>query len=305
MSDPLDPTLTADFVDHRPTQTLDDPAVVPGNRFSPSISPSPPANRYVLGEEIARGGMGVVYRATDAAFGREVAVKVLLAKYGPDSVAARRFADEARITGQLQHPAIPPVHDLGTLPDGRPFLAMKLIQGQTLDELLRDRPDLSTDRGRFVAAFEQVCQAVAYAHAHKVIHRDLKPANVMVGGYGEVQVMDWGLAKERGEGAAAHPDRSDETLSVELRLGRDGGDITQAGSLLGTPAFMPPEQALGAIDLITERADVFGLGAILCVILTGQPPFVAANAEATRLLAAQGKLGDAFARLAACGAEAE
>ena len=303
MSDPLDPTLTADFVDHAPTQTIDDP----GNRFSSSIpnSPSPTANRFVLGEEIARGGMGVVYRATDAAFGREVAVKVLLAKYGPDSVAARRFADEARITGQLQHPAIPPVHDLGTLPDGRPFLAMKLIQGQTLDELLRDRPEFSTDRGRFVAAFEQVCQAVAYAHAHKVIHRDLKPANVMVGGYGEVQVMDWGLAKELGEGAAAHPDRSDETLSVEIRLGRDGGDITQAGSLLGTPAFMPPEQALGAIDLITERADVFGLGAILCVILTGQPPFVAANAEATRLLAAQGKLGDAFARLAACGAEAE
>ncbi len=300
MADQLDPTRTIDSPGHAPTQSI-------ANSARGDISPQTPAtaDRYIFGDEIARGGMGVVYRATDAAFGREVAVKVLLAKYDPDSVAARRFADEARITGQLQHPAIPPVHDLGTLLDGRPFLAMKLIRGRTLDELLRDRPDLTAERGRFVAAFEQVCQAVAYAHAHKVIHRDLKPANVMVGGYGEVQVMDWGLAKELGEGATAHPDRSDETLDGELRLGREAGDITQAGSLLGTPAFMPPEQALGAIDLITERADVFGLGAILCVILTGQPPFVAANAEATRLLAVQGKLGDAFARLAACGAEAE
>ena len=98
----------------------------------------------------------------------------------------------------MQHPAIPPVHDLGTLPDGRPFLAMKLIKGQTLDELLKARPDPSADRGRFVAVFEQVCQAVAYAHAHDVIHRDLKPANVMVGAFGEVQVMDWGLAKVLG-----------------------------------------------------------------------------------------------------------
>ena len=120
---------------------------------------------------------------------------------------ARRFVDEARITGQLQHPGIPPVHDLGTLPDGRPFLAMKLIKGRTLDALLRDRPDPAADRGRFVAAFEQVCQAVGYAHAHRVIHRDLKPANVMVGAFGEVQVMDWGLAKVLADGPARAPRR--------------------------------------------------------------------------------------------------
>ena len=136
-------------------------------------SPLAPAGwRYALGDEIGHGGMGVVYRAADATFKREVAVKVLHAKFGADSGAARRFADEARITGQLQHPAIPPVHDLGTLPDGRPFLAMKLIRGRTLDELLSERPDLGHDRGRFVAAFEAVCQAVAYAHSHNVIHRD-------------------------------------------------------------------------------------------------------------------------------------
>src|SRR5262249_38149978 len=150
-----------------------------------------PAGRYALGAEIARGGMGVIYRVADTVLRREVAVKVLQERFAPDSNTARRFADEARITGQLQHPGIPPVHALGTLPDGRPFLAMKLIKGDTLDDLLKQRPDPSADRGRFVAAFEQVCQAVAYAHAHGVIHRDLKPANVMVGSFGEVQVMDW------------------------------------------------------------------------------------------------------------------
>ena len=141
---------------------------------------SNPAARYLLGEEIARGGLGIIYRATDTVLGREVAVKVLQSKYAPDSGTARRFADEARITGQMQHPNIPAVHDLGVLPDGRPFLAMKLIKGETLADLLNRPADAAEDRGRLVAAFEQVCQAVGYAHAHDVIHRDLKPANVML-----------------------------------------------------------------------------------------------------------------------------
>jgi hypothetical protein len=129
-----------------------------------AVVPTAPSERYRLLDEIARSGMGVIYRATDTALAREVVVKVLQDKYAPESATARRFADEARIAAQLQHPAIPPVHDLGTLPDGRPFLAMKLIKGQTLDELLCARPDLSSERSRFVAVFEQVCQAVAYAH---------------------------------------------------------------------------------------------------------------------------------------------
>ena len=165
------------------------------------------AQRYTLGLEIDRGGMGIIYRATDTVLGREVAVKVLHEKYGALSEAALRFAGEARITGQLQHPSIPPVHDLGTLSDGRPFLAMKLIKGQTLDESLKHRPDAAADRGRLVAVFEQICQALAYAHSHDVIHRDLKPANVMVGAFGEVQVMDWGLAKILG----AEPSRARPT----------------------------------------------------------------------------------------------
>src|SRR5271166_4920054 len=154
---------------------------------------SPPG--YELCEEIGHGGMGVVYRARDVALDRDVAVKVLSERYPAESPAAQRFLSEARITGQLQHPGIPAVHQVGALVDGRPFLAMKLIKGSTLEELLKARADSAAERGRLLAIFEAVCQAVGYAHAHRVIHRDLKPANVMVGAFGEVQVMDWGLAK--------------------------------------------------------------------------------------------------------------
>jgi hypothetical protein len=288
-----------------------DPNVTTWVSGAPALADAPPvsARRYELGDEIARGGMGVVYRATDTAFGREVAVKVLQDRFGAGSGAVRRFADEARITGQLQHPAIPPAHDLGALPDGRPFLAMKLIKGDTLDTLLSARPDPSHDRGRFVAAFEQVCQALAYAHAHGVIHRDLKPANVMVGAFGEVQVMDWGLAKvlasgRAGPGRAAgdEPDQTSDGTAIPSPRESDSA-FTQAGSVLGTPAYMPPEQAIGAIDTVDPRSDVFGLGAILAVILTGHPPFAAKTAETTLLQAAQGNVGECFARLDASGAD--
>jgi serine/threonine protein kinase len=263
---------------------------------------------YELAAEIGRGGMGIVYRACDLSLGRDVAVKLLQDGYLADSPIARRFADEARITAQLQHPGIPPVHDLGILPDGRPFLAMKLIKGSTLDHLLAARPAPAHGRGRFVAAFEQVCQAVGYAHAHGVIHRDLKPSNVMVGAFGEVQVMDWGLAKLlTARGLVGRPPATalDTAAGTTIRPARDADQETQAGSLLGTPAFMPPEQAIGAVDRIDARSDVFSLGGILCAVLTGWPPYVADTAEATRQLAARARLDDTHARLAACGAESE
>jgi tetratricopeptide (TPR) repeat protein len=248
--------------------------------------------------------MGVVYRATDTAMGREVAVKVLQEKYAPHSGTARRFADEARITAQLQHPNVPAVHDLGVLPDGRSFLAMKLIKGETLDDLLKQRADPADDRGRFVAAFEHVCQAVAYAHAHDVIHRDLKTANVMVGAFGEVQVMDWGLARVLGARPGGQADPDETTAPTEVRTQRDKDDLfTQAGCVLGTPAFMPPEQAAGAVAVIDRRSDVFGLGAVLAVVLTGRPPFEADTSESTRVKAAQGDVGACFARLDACRAD--
>jgi tetratricopeptide (TPR) repeat protein len=274
----------------------------------PTTAPPSPSERYALLDEIARGGMGVIYRATDTVLGREVAVKVLQEKYAPASGVARRFADEARITGQLQHPAIPAVHDLGVLPDGRPFLAMKLIKGETLEELLKSRADPAEGRGRFVAAFEQVCQAVAYAHAHGVLHRDLKPANVMVGAFGEVQLMDWGLAKVLASRERERPEADPQETVAGTRvvsLRESDGSFTQAGSVLGTPAFMPPEQAVGAVGKVDQRSDVFGLGAVLAVILTGQAPFAASSAETTRVKAAQGDVAECLARLDASGAEPE
>ncbi len=264
---------------------------------------------YELREEIGRGGMGVVFRARDQALAREVAVKLLLDGYASDSALARRFVEEAQITGQLQHPGIPAVHQTGTTPDGRPFLAMKLVKGRTLADLLADRPDPAADRSRFLAIFEHVCHAVGYAHAHDVIHRDLKPSNIMVGAFDEVQVMDWGLAKVVNKEAAplapatADPER--EITRTEIGPRRHAELATQAGSLLGTPAFMSPEQAGGEADRIGPRSDVFGLGAILCVLLTGEPPYRGPGGEAIRLQAIRGQLGDAFARLDACGAEPE
>ncbi|MGO9914902.1 MAG: tetratricopeptide repeat protein, partial [Isosphaeraceae bacterium] len=228
------------------------------------------------------------------------------------------------------------MYELGTFPapDLRPYFAMKLVKGQTLAALLADQPvsvgagsvrRSGPDRGteapptghprpvrdlpRFLSIFEAVCQTMAYAHARGVIHRDLKPSNIMVGSFGEVQVMDWGLAKVLPRGgiadeAAAQPAR--ETVIMTVRSGSAGsGGESQAGSVLGTPAYMAPEQARGEIDRIDERADVFGLGAILCEILTGRPPFAGATREEIRAQSARGDLAGALGRLDACGAEAE
>ena len=259
---------------------------------------------FDLRDEVGRGGMGVVYRALDLSLNREVAVKLLQDQFSAVGTAAVRFLEEARITAQLQHPGIPAVHQVGVLPNGRPFLAMKLIKGETLDRRLKARPDAAAERGRFLQIFESIAQALAYAHSRRVIHRDLKPANIMVGAFGEVQVMDWGLAKVLGNEAAAKSG-SDDTTKIHSDRDSNSDAGTQYGQFMGTPAFMPPEQAIGAVDRIDERSDVFGLGAILCVILTGQPPFVGSDAETTRQLAARGKVEEAFARLDVCGAEPE
>jgi tetratricopeptide (TPR) repeat protein len=298
-------TLAGDQ-DAQPAFTPATPASTRESVCPPTIDPGKEVGgRYRLGEEIARGGMGVVYAARDIVLDRDIGLKTLKQLPPDDSPDIRRFRGEARITGQLQHPGIPPVHDLGTFPDGRPFLAMKLIQGCTLEKLLKDRPDLSHDRGRFVATFERICQAVGYAHAHQVIHRDLKPSNVMVGAFGEVQVMDWGLAKVLTEARPTDPGPDDNTPGTEARSPLDPDDATRDGVAVGTAAYMPREQAIGAITQIDERSDVFGLGAILCAILTGHPPYEALTREDARQMAAVAMLGGAFARLDACGAEPE
>ncbi|QEL18939.1 serine/threonine-protein kinase [Limnoglobus roseus] len=252
---------------------------------------------YELREEIARGGMGVVHRAYDRRFGREVAIKSVHTHLQHDRQVVQRFLSEAKITARLEHPGVPPIHDLGTLPDGRPFLAMKLIHGRTLTDILAERSD--QDLGSLLGTFEKICQAVAFAHRRGIIHRDLKPANVMVGEFGEVQVMDWGIAKDR-KGEA--DDRTELTTAREIAATETQ---TQDGTVIGTPAFIPPEQARGETDAVTERSDVFGLGAILCVILTGQPPFVGTGAFNTVKLAAAGNLSDAFTRLDRCDADPE
>jgi tetratricopeptide (TPR) repeat protein len=257
------------------------------------------ADRYELLQEVGQGGIGVVFRARDRLLGRELAVKVLREAYRENGDARHRFREEARVGSQLQHPAIVPVYELGWFTDRRPYFTMKLVRGHTLAELLRGRAEPGQELPRWLGIFEQVCQAVAYAHARGVVHRDLKPANVMVGSFGEVQVMDWGFAKQ---------------LQVTDRRSQDSGDpvrpairgstaVTQSGALMGTPAYMPPEQARGEAALIDPRADVFALGAILCEILTGQPPYAAGSVEEVCRQAAAGELADAHARLAASGAD--
>jgi serine/threonine-protein kinase len=302
--------LTALPVAKPPTDagTVDSPAQ---EALPPSASPLSDALPALIGGyriegEIARGGMGIVLRAHDERFQRSLAVKVLQEKYQGNAEVAHRFLEEAQVMGQLQHPGIPPVYDLGELPDGRPFFALKLIKGRTLAEFLHERPHPAHDLARWVALFGQVCQTVAYAHSRGILHRDLKPSNVMVGAFGEVQVMDWGLAKVLGSthtSGAAIQAKEMSTIAT-VRTAED--DLaTQEGAVLGTPAYMAPEQARGEIERLDERADVFGLGAILCVLLTGKPPYVASSKAEVYRQAKEAVLTDASARLEACGADGE
>jgi eukaryotic-like serine/threonine-protein kinase len=224
--------------------------------------------RYEVVEPIARGGMGTVYLARDRDLEREVALKVLsIPEPGPG--AAGRMLREARIIARLEHPGIVPVHDVGALPDGRIYYAMKRVSGRRLDELVAEP---LPERLR---VFERICEPVAFAHAHGVVHRDLKPENVMVGPFGEVLVMDWGVAK-------LVRDRPTDAPPPETRTpGSTAGpeidpparpDETAHGTILGTPGYMSPEQARGEVERIDARSDIFGLGAILYFLLSGETP---------------------------------
>ena len=264
---------------------------------------------YEIGAEIARGGMGVVLAARDPTLDREVAIKTLLP--GTDgSGAVRRFRTEARVTAKLPHPGVPPVYAVGTLADGRPFMAMKLVRGRTLAAILaarRRRPpspsadelDLTApDSPGLLQVFEQVCHAVGFAHSQGIVHRDLKPSNVMVGAFGEVQVMDWGLAKEmRGAECGGRNDGRPKPLAPGL-----DSALSLTGEAMGTPAYMPPEQARGEWDRVDARADVFALGGILCAVLTDHAPYTGKAGTDLLARAAAGDLGEAFARLDACDA---
>jgi len=216
-------------------------------------SPDLEGSRYHLLDKLGQGGMGGVYRVEDSILGRQVAMKVVAV---PDSTSslADRLLREAQIIARLEHPGIVPVHDVGTLPDGRVFYTMKLVQGKRLDAHAAELGTIP-ERLRLV---QKVCDAVSFAHARGVLHRDLKPQNVMVGPFGEVLVMDWGLSKIIREQEATRPSDSSPILSsVSIQ------DGTSHGSVLGTPGYMSPEQQRGDNTAIDERSDVFSLGAIL------------------------------------------
>jgi serine/threonine-protein kinase len=264
-------------------------AATPGTRDGVSVaSPvvaaptatAPVGVRYRRLREHAKGGLGEVFVALDEELQREVALKEIQELFADDPASQARFLREAEITGNLEHPGVVPVYGLGVYSDGRPFYAMRFIRGETMHDAIRrfhqadenprrDPGERSLALRELLRRFVDVCNAVAYAHSRGIIHRDLKPANVMLGEYGESLVVDWGLAK-----VMDRPDGEKTTAERPVQLGSGSGSAaTEMGQVVGTPAFMPPEQARGEVDQMDQRSDVFALGATLYCLLTGQPPY--------------------------------
>lgn len=260
----------------------------PGGPGDDSTTKSP---RYQVEEEVTRGGMGTILRATDCHIERTVAMKVIVDAKADSTEHRCRFVREARVTGQLEHPNIVPVHELGADERGRPFYTMKYVKGVTLEQVLgriRDGNEPAVREyplAHLLTIFQKVCDAVAFAHSRQIVHRDLKPENIMIGDYGEVLVMDWGLAKVIGDRASATGEGVGETTPGPSSTALN----TLVGRVIGTPSFMAPEQARGEVDSIDERTDIYSLGAILYHILALQPPF---NGDLAQEVIERVKAGD-------------
>ena len=250
-----------------------------GDNTSDRLITDETPGKYMIQGELARGGAGRVLIALDRHIGREIAMKELLLdlrdkrdgkiRNDPQTVSLRnRFLREARVTGQLEHPSIVPVYEIGRHPDGIFYYTMRMVKGKTLNQAIKICNSLE-DRLELLPHFYNICNAVAYAHSKGVINRDLKPSNVMIGEFGETVVLDWGLAKVKGQ-----QDMGAEKLQTGLRLFLDA-DVgkTVVGYAIGTPSYMPPEQAEGKVDDIDETSDTYSLGAILYQLLTGDPPY--------------------------------
>jgi serine/threonine-protein kinase len=274
-------TLSEALGDSHAGQGLSVQSTVP---YQPAATPG---QRYVLLRPHAEGGLGEVFVARDEELHRDVALKQIQDRYAQDPVSRARFVLEAEVTGNLEHPGIVPVYGFGQYPDGRPYYAMRFVRGDSLKEAIRRFHQAShagpgprsLEWRQLLTAFVAICQTIHYAHSRGVLHRDLKPDNIMLGKFGEVLVVDWGLAKPLDRpGADAERSLADQPLQPAS----GGGAQTVAGSTLGTPAYMAPEQAEGRLEHLTGAADVYSLGATLYCLLTGRAPFQGDKAEVLR-----------------------
>ncbi len=276
----------------------EDDAADPGSEDAARVPLSPlPKSRYLVGEEIGHGGMGVVYEAWDSQLQRRIAIKLLRHEERVKQGSLPRFFREARIASRLHHPGILSVHDFDVAADGQAFIVMGLLHGVTLSESLSRVVDRAAELPRFFNIFIKVCQAIAFAHAKGIIHRDLKPSNIMIGDFGEVTILDWGLAKVIGEAAPPAEAYPDPVAGSQLDTCEWE---TVAGTVFGTLAYLAPEQARGEVNRIDQRSDIFALGSILCEILTGKPPFCGETMAETYKQAVKGDISKISRLLDGC-----
>ena len=278
----VEPTVDLDGLDAAP------PHAQKGEKASRSdstvrdiIARSRADTKYIIDRTIGKGGMGAVLSTVDQDIRRKVAMKIMLTADSTNTPKVKRFLEEAQITGQLEHPNIVPVHEIGIDEDLKIYFTMKLVQGEDLETILakceddRDTYPEKFSLGNLIQLFMKLCDGISYAHSKGVIHRDLKPENIMIGNFGEVLVMDWGIAKIIGQQDTALEEKRSPNPNES-----DKHTQTMEGIVLGTPAYMSPEQAWGNVSELGERSDIFSLGAILYKILTFHAPYEGENLRA-------------------------